>query len=282
MSKIKSLQYLLLDTLRKKKLNKDEHNRISKSLKIKLDNDNYLISWLDNQNLKKIKVDINKFRFYSRNDIANVKSENFLEQNNKNAKEIVDEIVDGNYIATNKAKLFSKDIFTFFYFSSIFFIASYYSNIDIKINLIAIFFVVMIEIILKSNKLTPILLLIISILKPDELLFFASIFYLVIYIFDTYSKIKFLNYFLLLISIYLNSIYFKLENIEFSVQLLLLIIIYFIIMLNNFFRYNSKNLWIYVFPSFSFLFFFEGFLIVPYLILILCYAYYNVAKLLKY
>ena len=282
MSKIRSLQYLLLDTLNKKNISNQVRTKISKSLKIKLVNDSYLISWLDNNNIKEIKVDISKFRFYSRNDIANIKSENFLEQNNLNAKEIVNKIIEGNYLSKNKGNFLSKDVFTSLYFSSILFLASYYSNIDIKISLIAIFFIMMIEIILKSNKLTPFLLLIFSIFKPNELFFFASVFYLIIYIFDVYTKLKFLNYFLLFISIYLNLFYFESGKIEFSIQLLLLIVIYFIVMFNNFFRFSSKNLWIYVFPSFSFLFFFKGFFIESYLILIFFYTYYKITNFLKY
>ena len=282
MSKIRSLQYLLLDTLNKKKLSNQVRTTISKSLKIKLVNDHYLINWIDNNNTKEIKVDTSKFRFYSRNDIANITSENFLDQNNKNAKDIINKNIEGNYLTKNKGNLLSKDVFTLLYFSSILFLASYYSNIDIKISLIAIFFTMMIEIILKSNKFTAFFLLIFSIFKPNELFFFVSVFYLIIYFFDVYSKLKFLNYFLLFISIYLNLFYFEFGKLEFSIQLLCLSVMYFVVMFNNFFRYNSKNLWIYVFPSFSFLFFFKGFFIESYLILIFFYAYYKIMKLLNY
>ncbi len=117
MSKIKSLQYLLLDTLRKKKLNKDEHNRISKSLKIKLDNDNYIISWMDDKILKEVSVDVNKFVFYSRNDVQEIKSDNYLEKNNSNAKEVIDKIIQGKYLKKKKEKLFQRIYFVFYIFS---------------------------------------------------------------------------------------------------------------------------------------------------------------------
>ena len=122
MSKIKSLQYLLLDTLKKKNLSKEEHNRISKSLKIKLDKDNYLISWIDDKILKKASINVNKFVFYSRNDVQGIKSDNFLEKNNNNAKEVIDKIVQGKYLQKKKNKdYFEGIVFSCVFFNNIFF-----------------------------------------------------------------------------------------------------------------------------------------------------------------
>ena len=47
MSKIKSLQYLLLDTLnkRKNKRNKSLSNNIAKTLRVNTDKDGYEVSW---------------------------------------------------------------------------------------------------------------------------------------------------------------------------------------------------------------------------------------------
>ena len=44
-------------------------------------------------------------------------------------------------------------------------------------------------------------------------------------------------------------------------------------------RRSSKNLWVYVFPAFSFVFFFNNLIIESYIILFLCYLYYKIAKL---
>ena len=282
MSKIKSLQYLLLDTLKKKNLSKEEHNRISKSLKIKLDKDNYLISWIDDKILKKASINVNKFVFYSRNDVQGIKSDNFLEKNNNNAKEVIDKIVQGKYLQKKKIKIISKGLFSLVYFLITFFFTSYFAEIDIKISLMAIFSVMLSEIIIKNNLFTPVLILIISLIFPNELWFFTSVFYLIFYIFDNYTRFKYLNFILLVITIFINFKYFGQINIEYSINLILVLIIYLIIMMNNFFRYNSNSLWIYVFPAFSFIFFFNNLIIECYVILFASYFYYKISKLAGY
>ncbi len=279
MSKIKSLQYLLLDTLKKKKLNKVEHNRISKSLKIKLDNDNYIISWMDDKIFKKVSINVNKFVFYSRNDVQEIKSDNYLEKNNSNAKEVIDKIIEGKYLKKKEEKIISKDIFCFLYFFTTFFITSYYSGISLKLSLIGIFFIILSEIIVKNNILTPALILIIGFISSNELFFFTSIFYMLFYIFDNYTKLKYFNFILLITSISLTYKNFDQSYIEYSINLIAVLIIYIIVMINNFFRYSSKNLWVYVFPAFSFVFFFNNLIIESYIILFLCYLYYKIAKL---
>ena len=67
MSKIKSLQYLLLDSLNKrdKKLSKN----LSKTLKVSENNIYYIINWLDDGNVKQLEIEKFKFNFYQRNDI---------------------------------------------------------------------------------------------------------------------------------------------------------------------------------------------------------------------
>ena len=56
MSKTKSLQYLLLDTLnkRKNKRNKSLSSNIAKTLRVNTNNDGYEVSWVENFKQKKI------------------------------------------------------------------------------------------------------------------------------------------------------------------------------------------------------------------------------------
>ena len=90
MSKTKSLQYLLLDTLnkRKNKRNKSSSSNIAKTLRVNTNNDGYEVSWVENFKQEKIFIPKKDFSFYVRNDIVleNVKIENSLEKNNNNAK----------------------------------------------------------------------------------------------------------------------------------------------------------------------------------------------------
>ena len=95
MSKIKSLQYLLLDSLNKrdKKLSKN----LSKTLKVSENNIYYIINWLDDGNLKQLEIEKFKFNFYLRNDIEKNKKDlkDTLKTNNENAEYIVDKILKG-------------------------------------------------------------------------------------------------------------------------------------------------------------------------------------------
>ena len=61
MSKIKSLQYLLLDALNKRK--NTVSTDIASSLKVKEERANYIILWKENLKQKEIKVEKNKFIF---------------------------------------------------------------------------------------------------------------------------------------------------------------------------------------------------------------------------
>ena len=62
MSKIKSLQYLLLDTLSKR----ENYNlkNLASTLNVKEKDTNYIISWKVKNDIKEIKVEKSKFSFY--------------------------------------------------------------------------------------------------------------------------------------------------------------------------------------------------------------------------
>jgi len=92
MSKIKSLQYLLLDHLFKikNKSNEAEVDEIAKSLVVEDEVENYIIKWKNNKENFKIEIKKDNFNFYERNDIKNIKkNEDFLTKNNLSAKNIV-------------------------------------------------------------------------------------------------------------------------------------------------------------------------------------------------
>ena len=63
MSKIKSLQYLLLDTLNKR--DKNLSKKLSNTIQVSESNENYLITWNEDSNLKKFEVAKSKFSFYN-------------------------------------------------------------------------------------------------------------------------------------------------------------------------------------------------------------------------
>ena len=96
MSKIKSLQYLLLDTLSKR--DKKKSKNFSNNLRVSQDQNYYLISWIDNNKKKEFKIEKNKFIFYQRNDLEDTKLDlsSSLEINNKNAELVIDEILKNN------------------------------------------------------------------------------------------------------------------------------------------------------------------------------------------
>ena len=115
MSKTKSLQYLLLDTLNKRNFgkNKVEVNSLAKSLRVSENNMFYEITWIEKFKKKKIEVSKDKFSFYVRNDILNNSkpSENALEKNNKSSSEIIDKILKQKVIKRNSQDFFKKYIF---------------------------------------------------------------------------------------------------------------------------------------------------------------------------
>ena len=67
MSKIRSLQYLLLDALNKRD-SKISRN-IASTLIVQENNLNYIVLWKENFEQKKIEVEKNQFVFYQRNTL---------------------------------------------------------------------------------------------------------------------------------------------------------------------------------------------------------------------
>ena len=61
MSKIKSLQYLLLDSLSKR--DKSLSKKLSKTLNVSENNNYYIINWQDDKKLKQLEIEKFKFSF---------------------------------------------------------------------------------------------------------------------------------------------------------------------------------------------------------------------------
>ena len=259
MSKTKSLQYLLLDTLNKRNFgkNKVEVNSLAKSLRVSENNMFYEITWIEKFKKKKIEVSKDKFSFYVRNDILNNSkpSENALEKNNKSSSEIIDKILKQKVIKRNSQDFFKKYIFQvlciILFFSPIIFV----SSIENKIIGIGILLIMFLDIIEKKKIISHSLFLIITLYKPNILILFYSSFLLFFTIFEPGIKFKKIKTILLTIIISLN-LYF-IENFVFLINIHLPIILVLILMLtiNNFIKYNSNFNWIYCIPSFSLIFY---------------------------
>ena len=133
MSKTKSLQYLLLDTLSKRK------NIVSvdfaSSLKVEEDNDNYIVSWKEKINQNEIRVKKNKFIFYRRNDIDNKKLDlsQSLTFNNNNANLIVDNILKKEKEVIKPLNFFKKYLTQVIIITTTLTTALYFSNTLTKI-----------------------------------------------------------------------------------------------------------------------------------------------------
>ena len=133
MSKTKSLQYLLLDTLSKRK------NIVSvdfaSSLKVEEDNDNYILSWKEKINQNEIRVKKNKFIFYRRNDIDNKKLDlsQSLTFNNNNANLIVDNILKKEKEVIKPLNFFKKYLTQVIIITTTLTTALYFSNTLTKI-----------------------------------------------------------------------------------------------------------------------------------------------------
>ncbi len=274
MSKTKSLQYLLLDTLNKRNLGKNnvEVNSLAKSLRVNENNMFYEITWIEKFKKKKIEVSKDKFSFYVRNDILNnpKPSENALEKNNKSSGEIIDKILKQKVIKINPLNFFKKYIFQVLCIILFFSPIIYVSSIENKIIGIGILFIMFLDIIEKKRIISHSLFLIITLYKPNILILFYSSFLFFFTIFEPGIKYKKIKTVLLVIIISLN-LYFS-ENLVFLINIHLPIILILIVMLtiNNFIKYNSNFNWIYCIPSFSLIFYSYQNILLSYITLLIC------------
>ena len=109
MSKIKSLQYLLLDTLNKR--DKNLSKKLSNTIQVSESNENYLILGMKILIIK-VWVAKSKFSFYQRNDITNNTKIiiNSLKTNNESAEYVVDEILKSKKLKNNSLNFVGKYI----------------------------------------------------------------------------------------------------------------------------------------------------------------------------
>ena len=133
MSKIKSLQYLLLDTLKKRKnvISAD----LASSLKVKEDNANYIISWREKLKQKEIRVEKNKFIFYQRNDIDNktLDLSGSLTFNNNNADLIINNILKKEKEVNKPLNFFKKYLSHIIIIAAMLTAALFFTNVQNKI-----------------------------------------------------------------------------------------------------------------------------------------------------
>ena len=274
MSKTKSLQYLLLDTLnkRKNKRNKSSSSNIAKTLRVNTNNDGYEISWIENFKQKKIYIPKEDFSFYVRNDIIleNVKIDNSLEKNNNNAKKIIDQILNEEEIVTKPLNFFKRHLLQIGILLITFIPLILYSTVENKIIVISIILILFFDLI-KKSLFVNIYFLLISSINPNEFIFFYSLFLLFFTIFEpgiNYKKIKVV---LIIFTITLNFYLLNINMVSFDSNIILISLLIFLITINNFTRYNSNFNWLYCIPSFALGFLFNGDIVISYLSLLICF-----------
>lgn len=127
MSKIKSLHYLLLDEINKRKNNSNCQaiEEIQKKLNIKKNEDGFKLDWsLDNKNFN-LSLKNDDFEFYTKNDLDEPTIKKSLEYNNKNAEKTVNKILKLSSINEEKEnfmqkKFISLNFYKFFFFFLVF------------------------------------------------------------------------------------------------------------------------------------------------------------------
>jgi hypothetical protein len=273
MSKIKSLQYLLLDTLNKRKNIRNKHLsiNIAKTLRVNVNKNDYEISWVENFKQKKIFAPKEDFSFYIKNDIPIKKDniENSLEKNNNNAKKIINQILNEKEILSKPLNFFRRHLIQISILLISFIPLIFFSTIENKIIVLSIIMILIFDVINKSFFIN-IYFLLISIIKPNEFVFFYCTFLLLFTIFEPgikFKKIKILLIFTaIIINFYLLDI--KINFSDFNIFLISLLMIF--ITINNFTRYNSNFNWLYCIPSFALGFMMNENIVASYITLLIC------------
>ena len=274
MSKVKSLQYLLLDTLKKRNEtnNKNEINNLAKSLRVNENNNSYEISWIEKFKKKKLEVSKEQFSFYQRND-GNQKYRNqinSLEKNNKISNEIVDKILQQKEIKKKELNFLKKYLTQFFFLSVFFLPLVFFSNIQDKIIAFSIILIMFFDLIEKKKIISHSLLLAITFYKPGEFIFFYSIFLLFFTIFEPGIIFKKMKIIIIIFIIAYNLNHFDKTQYLINIHFFIIVLFIILITVNNFLIYNSNFNWIYCLPFFSLVFFINENLLISYTSLILC------------
>ena len=274
MSKTKSLQYLLLDTLnkRKNKRNKSSTSNIAKTLRVNANNDGYEVSWVENFKQKKIFIPKEDFSFYIRNDIIleNIKIDNSLEKNNNNAKKIIDQILNEEEIVTKPLNFFKRHLIQIGILLITFIPLIFYSTVENKIIVLSIILILFFDLIKKSLFIN-IYFLLISAINPNEFIFFYSLFLLFFTIFEPGINYKKTKIILTIFAITLNFYLLNINIASFDSNIILISLLILFITINNFTRYNSNFNWLYCIPSFALSFSLNGDVIISYLSLLTCF-----------
>ena len=271
MSKIKSLRYLLLDTL-SKRVNKISNN-LAETLNVKEDKSYYIISWTEKSEFKQFKIEKNKFIFYQRNDIDNkpLDLSESLTINNKNANFVIDNIVTENKKIDKTLSFFKRYLFQIFIITASLIVATFFSSLDNKIIPVTLGAILILDLMEKKRVFFYILILTMSIYKTDYFILFYSIFLIILNFFEPIYFFKKIKIFLISISIILNYYFLDLSFLDFSGHFIILLLLSVMITLINFTKYNSNYNWIYCLPSFSFGFFLNNEIMISYLWIFYCF-----------
>tara|TARA_A100001015_G_scaffold232593_1_gene263503 strand:+ start:2260 stop:3141 length:882 start_codon:yes stop_codon:yes gene_type:complete len=273
MSKTRSLQYLLLDTLSKRNIgkNKMDINNLAKSLRVDENNTYYEITWIEKFKKKKIEVKKDKFNFYNRGDEKNLKSkENSLVKNEKSSTEIVDNILRQKEFKNETSNFFKKYLLQIFFLSAIFLPLIFFSSIESKIIALGVFFIMFLDLIEKKKIISHLFIVVISIYNPNEIIFFYGFFLLFFTIFEPGIVFKKIKIILLTLIVVFN--FYNLDGLQIPIDIHFLGILSLILLItvNNFTKYNSNFNWIYCLPSFSLIFFVNEDILISYFSLLIC------------
>lgn len=275
MSKIKSLQYLLLDHLFKikNKSNEVEVDKIAKSLVVEDEIANYIIKWKNNNKNFKIKIKKDNFNFYERNDIENLKkNEDFLTKNNLSAQNIVFKYFLKDSVKKNKITLVKRYFVHLIYFLSIYLLIDLFLAKKFQYKEIILISLLFLDLLHpKFRIIFNFSILFLSFLDPGNIYILYSLFLLFFTIFDTdqsFKKIKIFSLFLLVFY------YFQFSNyelrLEFSIHFFIICFLVIVSSIVNFIKYNSNYSWIYCFPSFAVSKLISEEFIASYLIIMIC------------
>ena len=271
MSKIRSLQYLLLDALNKRdsKISKN----IASTLIVQENNQNYIVLWKENFEQKKIEVEKNQFVFYQRNDIENsmLDLSKSLSFNNNNANLLIDKILKEEKKINKSLNFFKKYLVQILIILITITIAVSFSNLQYKLIPILIISSLIFDLIEKKKIFFYLILFMITLLKPDKFILFYSFFLILFNFFEPIYFLKKIKLFTLIISLYLNFYFLDLSLSNIYIHLIIVVLLTIIITLINFTKYNSNYNWLYCLPAFSFGFLFNNEIIISYLWILNCF-----------
>lgn len=275
MSKVKSLQYLLLDTLFKKTNieNKNEIKKISNSLTVEEDSLYYTVKWKNEISKNEVKVDKTDFVFYSRNDTpGKSQSENFLDKNNANAEKLVGKLIDSKNIVVKKISIKKKHIFHLFYFFIIFVFFSFATDSQIKFESSFLILILFFDLLKKQFSIIfHICIISATIFLPSYLYFYYSIFLFIFTIFepDRFLKKTKISLLGLLIFYYFTILNYNFFN-RLDFHLVVIIALVAISIMTSFTKYNSNYSWQYCFPAFALAHLSLGEILSSYIVVTIC------------